>query len=216
MAVLDPLKVTITNYPEDQVEQLIIVNNPENEADGEREVPFSRELYIERTDFMEDAPKKFFRLAPGRDVRLKGAYIIRCDEVIKNEAGEATELKCSYYPNSKSGQDESGVKVKGTIHWVSIPHAVQAEVRLYDRLFLKEDPLEVEAGETFIDNLNPDSIEIIENAFVEPYLDRAKPETSVQFIRNGYFTVDRDSTTNLLVFNRTVGLRDSWAKSQKK
>ncbi len=214
MAVLDPLKVVIDNYPENQTEELEAVNNPENEADGNRMVPFSREIYIERDDFMEDPPKKFFRLAPGREIRLKHAYFITCNEVIKNENGEIIELHCTYDPASKGGASPDGRKVKGTLHWVSVKHAVDAEIRLYDRLFVKENPLE---DEDFIANLNQDSLEILNKCKLEPSLAAAKPGEYFQFMRQGYFVVDsKDSGPNELVFNRTVGLRDSWAKAQKK
>ena len=216
LAVLDPLKVTITNYPEDKTEELSMITNPENPELGSHSMPFSRTIYIERSDFMEDAPKKFFRLAPGRDVRLKGAYIIHCDEVIKDDNGGIVELKCSYYANSKSGQDESGVKVKGTIHWVSIEHAITAEVRVYDRLFVNEVPTNVEEGQSFLDNINPNSMKIVKQAYLEPYLKDAKMNTSYQFLRNGYFVLDQDSTSEHLIFNKTVGLRDSWSKIQNK
>ena len=216
LAVLDPLKVTITNYPDGQSENLSMITNPERPEDGSHDMPFRKEIFIERSDFMEDAPKKFFRLAPDRDVRLKGAYIIHCDEVVKNDNGEVIELRCSYYPNSKSGQDESGVEVKGTIHWVTVDDALSAEIRVYDRLFVNEIPTDVEEGKTFLDNINPDSMTVIEEAFVEPYLLNAKHDKSYQFLRTGYFTLDRDSTPENLIFNKTVGLRDSWAKSQNK
>lgn len=213
MAVVDekPLKVVITNYPAGQTETLHIENNPEDHDAGERDVPFSAEVYIERDDFMETPPKKFFRLAPGAMVRLKGAYIIKCDEVIKDNAGEVIELRCSYIPESKSGQDTSGINVKGTIHWVSVPHAIEAEVRLYDRLFSVENPAAEEAD--FKDLLNPDSLHVV-RALVEPSL--RGTTGNVQFMRKGYFCADPDSTTDKLVFNRTVTLKDGWAKEQKK
>ena len=216
LAVLDPLKVTITNYPDGRSETMSMITNPERPEEGSHDMPFNKEIYIERSDFMEDAPKKFFRLAPDRDVRLKGAYIIRCDEVVKNDKGDVVELRCSYYPNSKSGQDESGVKVKGTIHWVTVDDALSVEVRVYDRLFVNENPTDVEEGKTFLDNINPDSMTVIKEAFVEPYILNAIHDKSYQFLRNGYFTLDRDSTPENLIFNKTVGLRDSWAKSQNK
>ena len=210
MAVLDPLKVTITNYPEGQVEELEAINNPEDESAGSRKIPFSREIYIERTDFLENAPRKFFRLSVGRTVRLKNAYIIECDEVVKDESGEIIELKCHYIENSRSGDDTSGMKVKGTIHWVSVPHAVEAEVRLYDRLFTDEAP----AGhkdKDFLEFLNPNSLKVV-TGYVEPHLKTVKVGDNLQFMRIGYFAVDNDSTEDKLVFNRTVTLRDNWKK----
>ncbi len=210
MAVIDPLRVTITNYPEGKTEMMEIENNPEDPATGSREVPFSRSIWIERSDFMENPPKKFFRLSPGGIVRLKGAYIIQCDEVVKNEAGHVVELKCSYVPNSRSGQDTSGLKPKSTIHWLSAEHALPAEVRLYDRLFIVEDP--ANDPRDFRELLNPNSLVVVENAWVEPSLAGAAPGNFYQFIRLGYFTPDPDSTTERLVFNRTVTLKDEWAK----
>lgn len=209
MAVLDPVKLIITNYPEGQEEILIGENNPEVEGgEGQREIPFSRELWIERDDFLEDAPRKFFRLSPGKQVRLKHAYIIQCDDFKKDENGNITEIYCSYVPESKSGADTSGLKVKGTIHWVSVPHAKTAEVRLYDRLFQVEDPA---AEPDFKSTVNPDSLTIID-AFIEPNLLNAETKRGYQFIRKGYFTLDKLSSDEKLVFNRTVGLRDNWAK----
>jgi glutaminyl-tRNA synthetase len=213
MAVLKPLKVVITNYPEGEEEWLEVVNNPEDENSGNRTIPFSREIYIEREDFMEEPPKKFFRLGPGRNVRLKGAYIITCDEVIKDAEGNVTELRCRYYPESKSGSDTSGIKAKGVLHFVSVEHAVPAEVRLYDRLFTDPEP-DGHDDKTFIDFLNPESLVTI-NAFVEPSLKEVEPGTRLQFMRKGYFCVDPDSKPGALVFNRTVTLRDSWAKAKK-
>ncbi len=210
MAVLDPIKLIITNYPEGQVEQLTMINNPEDETQGSRQVPFSRDLYIEREDFMEDPPKKFFRLGIGRNVRLKGAYIINCHDVVKNDNGEVTEIHCTYYPESKSGSDTSGVKAKGTLHFVSIPHAIDAEVRLYDRLFMDEAPMS-HKDRDFLEFLNPDSLSVI-TAKVEPHLKRVNPLDSFQFMRKGYFAVDADSTPEHIVFNRTVTLRDGWKK----
>lgn len=215
MGVLKPLKVVIINYPEGEVEHVNVVNNPNDPESGSRSIPFSRELYIEETDFMENPFKKYFRLSPGKEVRLKGAYIIKCEDVIKNEAGEIVELHCTYDTNSKSGEDTSGKKVKGTIHWVSIPHAVQVEVRLYDRLFSDPTP-DGHEGKDFKEFLNPDSLEVLCNAYVEPSLKGAKAGTTVQFMRKGYFCVDPDSTDDKLVFNRTVTLRDSWAKLKPK
>lgn len=210
MAVLDPLKVTITNYPEGQVEEVEAINNPEDESAGSRKIPFSREIYIERTDFLENAPRKFFRLSVGRTVRLKNAYIIECDEVVKDENGEIIELKCHYIENSRSGDDTSGMKVKGTIHWVSVPHAVEAEVRLYDRLFTDEAP-DGHKDKDFLEFLNPKSLEVV-TGYVEPHLKTVKVGENLQFMRIGYFAVDNDSTEDKLVFNRTVTLRDNWKK----
>lgn len=211
-----PLKLVITNYEAGREEIMHIENNPENPEAGEREVPFSREVYIERDDFMENPPKKFFRLFPGGMVRLKGAYIIKCEEVIKDASGEITELHCTYIPESRSGSDTSGINVKGTIHWVSVPHAVEAEVRLYDRLFSVENPAADERD--FKELLNPNSLEVV-RAFVEPALvtaARSGSLTNVQFMRKGYFILDQDSTPERPVFNRTVTLKDGWAKEQKK
>lgn len=215
MAVLDPIKVVVTNYPEDKVEEMEAVANPEDPAAGIRKVPFSRELYIERDDFMEDPPKKFFRLSPGKEVRFRSAYWIRCDEVIKDENGEIKELHCSYDPETRGGQNPSdGRKVKATIHWVSAPHAIGAEVRLYDRLFDVESP---DKGDgTFLDHLNPDSLKVLPEAKLERNLADISVGETVQFERLGYFCKDTDSTEEKPVFNRTVGLRDSWAKAQKK
>jgi len=213
MAVLDPVKLIITNYPEGKEEILIGENNPEVEGgEGEREIPFSRELWIERDDFMEDAPKKFFRLGPGKQVRLKNAYIIQCDDFKKDSNDKVTEIYCSYIPNSKSGEDTSGLKVKGTIHWVSALHAKTAEIRLYDRLFQVENPV---LEEDFKSTLNPDSLTII-NAYIEPDLANAEVGRGYQFIRLGYFTLDKLTSSDKLVFNRTVGLRDNWTKEINK
>ena len=212
LAVLRPLKVVIENYPEDQVEHLDAVNNPEDPDAGSRQVPFSRELYIERDDFMEDPPKKFFRLAPGREVRLRYGYFITCTEVVKDEAGEVVELRCTYDPETRGGQSPDGRKVKGTIHWVSARHAVEAEVRLYEHLFTSERPDE-EAD--FLSTLNPDSLEVVADAKVEPSLADARPGERFQFERLGYFAVDPDSEPGSPVFNRTVSLRDTWAKVNK-
>ena len=218
MAVLDekPLRLVITNYEVGREEIMRIENNPEDNTAGERDVPFSREVYIERDDFMENPPKKFFRLFPGGMVRLKGAYIIKCDEVVKDDAGEIIELRCSYIPDSRSGSDTSGINVKGTIHWVSVPHAVEAEVRLYDRLFSVENPAADERE--FRDLLNPNSLEVV-RAFVEPALvdaARSGAQSNFQFMRKGYFILDQNSTTDRPVFNRTVTLKDAWAKEMKK
>ncbi len=209
MAVLDPIKVIITNYPQGQVEEMDIENNPEDESAGSRKVSFSNELYIEQDDFMEDPPKKYFRLAPGGMVRLKGAYIIQCNEVVKNDNGDIIELHCTYVPESRSGSDTSGLKVKGTIHWVSAKHALEAEVRLYDRLFTDPEPTSHE-NRDFLEFVNPDSLQIIEKAYVEPSLQSAAPGTQFQFMRKGYFCVDTDSTAEKPVFNLTVNLKDSW------
>lgn len=214
MAVLDPIKLVITNYPENQSEMLRGENNPEVEdGDGYRDIPFGRELWIEREDFMENPPKKFFRLAPGLMVRLKHGYIVKCEDFVKDSAGNVMEVHCTYVPDSKSGEDTSGLKVKGTIHWVSVAHAKTVEVRLYDRLFNDENPA---ATEDFKASINPDSLQIIEKAYVEPDLLNAKPSVGYQFIRLGYFTLDTKSTEEKLVFNRTVTLRDTWAKEAKK
>lgn len=214
MAVLDPIKMVITNYPDGQVEELMGENNPEVEGgEGTRVIPFSKELWIERDDFMEEPPKKFFRLGPGLSVRLKHAYIVTCNDFVKDENGKITEIHCTYVANSKSGEDTSGLKVKGTIHWVSVEHAKEAEVRLYDRLFNDENPA---AAEDFKQSINPNSLEIIKKAYIEPDLIEATPKKGYQFIRLGYFTLDSKSTTDNLVFNRTVTLKDSWAKEVKK
>ncbi len=214
MAVLDPVRIVITNYPEGQTEELEAVNNPEDETAGTRTIPFSRELYIEREDFMEDPPRKFFRLGPGREVRLRYGYFITCTDFIKDEKGEITEIHCTYDPETRGGYAPDGRKVRGTIHWVSAMHAVDAEVRLYDRLFNVENPLEVEDGQTFLDHLNPDSLEVLGNAKLEPALTSAEPGINYQFERKGYFVADPDRSTGKPVFNRTITLRDSWAKVQ--
>ena len=215
-AVINPVKVVITNYPEDKVEMLAMDNNPEQENAGTHEMPFCREIYIERDDFMENPPKKFFRLTPGKEVRLKGGYIIMCNEVVKDDEGNITEIHCTYDPDTLSGTPGSMRKVKGTLHWVSARHAVDAEVRLYDRLFAVENP-SAESEKDFRELLNPDSLKVVTNAKVEPYLAQiAKPEDKFQFQRIGYFCVDLDSTPEHLVFNRTITLKDSWAKAQKK
>lgn len=217
MAVLRPLKVIIDNYPEDEVEQLEAVNNPEDESMGTRTIPFSRVIYIDREDFREDPPGKFFRLAPGREVRLKHAYFIKCERVVKDEkTGEIAELHCTYDPASRGGASPDGRKVKGTLHWVSAEHAIDADIRLYDHLFTRENPDDVPEGEDFKTNLNPDSLEVLTGCKLEPSLKNAPPESRFQFLRHGYFCVDNvDSTPDKLVFNRTVGLRDTWAKIEK-
>ena len=213
MAVLYPLKAVITNYPDDKVEQLEAENNPEDPSSGKRMIPFSKNIFIEQNDFREDPPKKFHRLFPGNEVRLKNAYIIKCNDVIKNEKGEITELHCTYDPETKSGMHTSR-SVKGTIHWVSEQHAVKAEVRLYDRLLTEEDP-ESDENKDFKEFINPKSLQIIDNCLVEPGLAGSKPGDKFQFVRQGYFCVDPLSTNEKLVFNRTVALRDSWAKIEK-
>ncbi len=215
MAVLHPLKVVITNYPEDQVEEMDAVNNPEDASAGSRKVPFSRELYIEQDDFREDPPKQFFRLAPGREVRLRYGYFVTCTNAVKDESGKVVELHCTYDPASRGGNSPDGRKVKSTIHWVSARHAIEAEVRLYDHLFAVEDPGNVPEGEDFTVNLNPKSLEIVTGK-LEPGLASAWKEKRYQFERLGYFCVDKDSTAEKLVFNRTVGLRDTWAKIETK
>ena len=216
MAVLRPLKVVLTNYPEGQVEEVDVINNPEDPSAGTRRVPFSRELLIERDDFLENPPKKFFRLSQGREVRLRCAYFITCTEVIKDHRGEIVELRCVYDPATRGGDAPDGRRVKATLHWVSAAHAIPAEVRLYDRLFSVEDPDGVANGRTFLDNLNPSSLEILAGAKLEPGLASATPGLRVQFERLGYFCVDPDSRPGALVFNRTVSLRDTWARISEK
>lgn len=209
MVVFDPLKVVITNYPEGTEDLLKSEDNPEDENAGQRDVPFSNEIYIEREDFMENPPKKYFRLAPGQMVRLKSAYIIKCEEVIKDDAGNVTEVRCTYIPESKSGSDTSGIHVKGTLHWVSVKHAVTAEVRLYDRLF-KEEHVDGAEGD-FKDHINKDSLQVV-TAYAEPALKKAKFDERYQFLRKGYFCLDKETNEEKLVFNRTVTLKDNWAK----
>ena len=216
MAVLDPIKVVLTNYPEGQTELLEAINNPEDPAAGTREVPFARELYIERGDFMEDPPKKFYRLAPGREVRLRYAYFIRCEKVVRDADGQIAELHCTYDPATKGGDAPDGRKVKATLHWVSAEHAVGAEVRLYDRLFDREDPSQADEGKTWLDSLNPDSLAVSTNCKVEPSLREAAPGERYQFERKGYFSVDPDTSADRLVFNRTATLRDTWAKEKNR
>jgi glutaminyl-tRNA synthetase len=217
MAVLNPLKVVITNYPDDTTEEMDAINNPEDESMGTRKVPFSKELYIERDDFMEDPPKKFFRLAPGREVRLRYAYFITCTEVIKDDEGNVTELRCTYDPASRGGNSPDGRKVKATLHWVSARHALSAEVRLYDRLFTEAEPESDKEGRPFTDFLNPDSLTVLSNTKLEPSLREAKPGVNYQFERLGYFYTDpEDSAQGKPVFNRTVTLRDTWAKTRGK
>ena len=215
MAVLNPIKVVITNYPEGETEMISCVNNPEDESAGHREVPFSREVYIERDDFMEVPPKKYFRLSPGNEVRLRYAYLIRCNEVVKNEQGEIVELRCTYDPMSKGGQSSDGRKVKGVIHWVSAPHAKEAEIRLFDRLFTRESLDDIEEGKTFKDYLNPASLTVVKG-YVEPSLAGTAPGSKYQFERIGYFCADKDSSVEKPVFNRTVTLKDSWSKMAAK
>lgn len=216
MGVLRPLKVVIENYPEDQVDELEAANHPADESFGKRILPFSREVYVEQADFLEDAPRKYFRLSPGREVRLRYAYLVTCTGVVKDDDGNVIEVRCTYDPESKGGNAPDGRKVKGTIHWVSAKHAIDAEVRLYDRLFNQESPDNVPEGQDWKDNLNSDSLEILTSAKVEPSLGGAEPGTRIQFERNGYFCVDQDSTFEKVVFNRTATLRDSWAKRQNK
>jgi len=216
MAVLRPLKIVIDNYPDGQSEELDAINNPEDTDAGSRKVPFSKILYIERDDFMEDPPKKFFRLAPGREVRLRYAYFITCTHVTKNDTGEVVELHCTYDPATKGGDSPDGRKVKATLHWVSAAHALDAEVRIYDHLFTKEDPGDVDEGQDYKSCLNPDSLKVLASCKVEPGLRDAPAGGRYQFERQGYFCVDPDSTINRLVFNRTVTLKDTWAKIRKK
>jgi len=213
MAVLNPLKIVITNYPDDKIEDIETINNPEDESMGKRIIPFAKEIYIERDDFQEVPHKKFHRLYPGNEVRLKSAYIIKCNNVIKDDSGEIKELHCTYDPETKSGSGSSR-RVKGTIHWVSARHAVKAEIRLYDRLFISEDP-STDDEKDFKELINPHSLDILKNCLIEPELVKAKPGDKFQFVRNGYFCVDPLSTDKLLVFNRTVPLRDSWSKIEK-
>jgi glutaminyl-tRNA synthetase len=216
LAVLRPMKVVLVNYPEGESEELDAVNNPEDPDAGTRKVPFSRELYIESSDFHEDPPKKYFRLAPGREVRLRWGYFIKCVDVVKDDKGEITEIHCTYDPETRGGQAPDGRKVRGTIHWVSAAHALNAEVRLYDHLFTQPDPEDAAQEAGFKSNLNPESLEVLTGCKLEPSLVHAQSNQPVQFERLGYFCVDSaDSTPDHLVFNRTVTLRDSWAKIQK-
>ena len=216
MAVLRPLKVVINNYPEEQTEELEATNNPEDLSMGSRKIPFSRELYIEQEDFMESPSKKYFRLAPGREVRLMHAYYVKCERVVKDaKTGEVLEVHCTYDPETRGGWSENGRKVKGTLHWVSANHSLEAEVRLYDHLFLKENPDDVEDGDDFKSNLNPNSLEILTSCQIEPSLMDVNSGDRYQFLRQGYFCVDPDSSAEKPVFNRTVSLRDTWAKIQK-
>jgi glutaminyl-tRNA synthetase len=215
MCVQKPLRVVIENYPDDLVEEMDAINNPEDSSAGTRKVPFSKTLYIEEDDFREDPPKQFYRLAPGREVRLRYAYLITCKEVIKDSSGRIVELRCTYDPATRGGTTPDGRKVKSTIHWVSAAHALPAEVRLYDNLFVKEDPNEVEEGHDFTDNLNPESLQALPECKIEPGVRDAEPGTQYQFERLGYYCVDRDSGDKV-VFNRTIGLRDTWAKIEKR
>ncbi len=216
MAVLHPLKIVIENYPADQVEQLEAVNNPEDASMGTRQIPFSRELYIERDDFREDPPRKFFRLAPGREVRLRYAYIIQCTDVVKDAEGNIVELRCTYDPETRSGMPKANRKVKGTLHWVSATHAYRGQVRIYDHLFRTLDPNDAPEGGTWLDNINPNSLEVLDDCYLEPSLAEAAPGAHYQFERLGYFVADPvDSTAGKPVFNRTVPLRDSWAKIER-
>ena len=216
MAVLKPLKVVITNYPEGQVEELDAINNPGDPDAGTRKVPFTRELYIEQDDFLEDAPKKFYRLTPGREVRLRYAYFVTCTDVVKDENGQVVEVHCTYDPETKGGDAPDGRKVKSTLHWVSATESLQAEVRLYDNLFTKENPEEAEDGRDFTDNLNPDSLEVLTDSYIEPSVKDAAPLSRFQFERLGYFCIDPDvKKEGRIIMNRTVGLRDTWKKIQK-
>ena len=212
MTVLRPIKVVLTNYPEGQVEHVDVINNPEDPSAGTRQVPFSRVLYIERDDFMENPPKKFYRLSPGGEVRLRCAYFITCREVVKDERGEIVELRCTYDSATRGGDAPDGRRVKATLHWVSAAHAVPVEVRLYDRLFSVEEPEKVPVGKTFLDNLNPRSLEVLRGSRAEPSVADSSVGARVQFERLGYFCMDPDSRAGALVFNRTVSLRDTWAK----
>ena len=211
MGVLRPLRLVIENYPEDKEEQVDLVNNPEDQEAGTRKVPFSKVLYIERDDFLEEPPKKFFRLSPGREVRLRSAYFVTCVGVVKDKLGEVIELRCTYDPLTRGGASPDGRKVRSTLHWVSAAHAINVEARLYDRLFLDEQPGD-SGGRDFRTLLNPNSFEILETCKVEPSVAGSKPGQRFQFERLGYFIVDKDSTKRNLVFNRTVTLRDAWAK----
>jgi glutaminyl-tRNA synthetase len=216
MGVLRPLKVVIDNYPEGQVEQMDAVNNPEDPAAGSRKVPFSKVLYIEQDDFREVPPPKYFRLSPGREVRLRYGYFITCKSVVKNEKGEVVKVHCTYDPATRGGNAPDGRKVKSTIHWVSAAHAIDAEVRIYENLFTKENPGDVEEGRDFTVNLNPKSLEVIPHAKLEPSLANAAAGSRFQFERLGYFCADLDSKPGAPVFNRTVALKDTWAKVEKK
>ncbi|MGW8249159.1 MAG: glutamate--tRNA ligase family protein, partial [Anaerolineales bacterium] len=216
MGVLDPLKVVIENYPEEQVEEMEAINNPEDASMGTRKVPFSRVLYIEREDFQLEPPPKYFRLAPGREVRLRYAYFIRCTgAVVDDETGEVVEIHCTYDPETRGGDAPDGRKVNATLHWVSAEHAIPVEARLYDRLFNKENPLDLEEGQDFSAVINPDSLQVVAKAMLEPSIKGARPGQTFQFERLGYFCIDPDTTPDRLVFNRTITLRDTWAKIQQ-
>src|SRR5581483_1570590 len=216
MAVLRPLKVVIDNYPDDQVEEMDAINNPEDESMGTRKVPFSKVLYVEQEDFRENPPKQYYRLSPGREVRLRYGYLITCQSVVKDADGNIVELHCTYDPATRGGNTPDGRKVKSTIHWVSAEHAVDVEVRLYDTLFTKENPDEVEEGQDFTANLNPNSLELLSGCKAEPSLREATLNTPYQFERMGYFRLDADSTSEKLIFNKTIGLKDTWAKVEKR
>jgi glutaminyl-tRNA synthetase len=216
MAVLNPLKVVIDNYPEGKEEFVEVANNPEDPSTGTRQVPFSRELYIEQDDFREVPPPKYYRLSPGKEVRLRNAYFVTAQSVVKDAAGNVVEVHCTYDPASRGGNSPDGRKVKSTMHWVSAAHAMSAEIRLFDKLFVKPDPYDLEEGQDVLDNLNPNSLEILTGAKLEPSLANAKAEDRFQFERVGYFCLDPDSTEGKLVFNRTLPLKDSWAKIEKK
>jgi len=216
MGVLRPLKLVIDNYPDDQVEHMQAVNNPEDPGAGTRTVPFSKVLYIEQDDFREDPPKQFFRLSPGREVRLRYGYFVTCTSVVKNAQGEVVEVHCTYDPATRGGDSPDGRKVKSTMHWVSAAHAIDTEVRLYETLFTKEDPDDVEERQDFTANLNPKSLEVITHAKLEPSVGSAAPLSRYQFERLGYFCVDKSSAPGKPVFNRTVTLKDTWAKIEKK
>jgi glutaminyl-tRNA synthetase len=217
MAVLRPLKLVIDNYPENHTEEMDAVNNPEDPNAGSRKVPFSRVLYIEQDDFREDPPKQYFRLAPGREVRLRYAYFVTCSSIVKDDQGKVIEVHCTYDPETRGGNSPpDGRKVKSTIHWVSAAHAIEGEVRMYDNLFTKEDPNQTEAGQPFTANLNPNSLEVLSQAKLEPLLANAVVERRYQFERLGYFCVDPDSAAGKPVFNRTVALKDAWAKIESK
>jgi len=215
MGVLKPLRVVIENYPEGQVEEVTAVNNPEDPSAGTRSVPFSRVLYIEQDDFRENPPPKYYRLGPGREVRLRYAYFVKCVDVVKDEQANIVELRCTYDPATRGGHAPDGRKVKATIHWVSAAHAVPAEVRFYDRLFVKEDPDDVDEGQDSLANLNPNSLEALTGCWVEPSLAGARPGGIYQFERQGYFCLDADAAHGKLVFNRAVSLKDEWAKIEK-
>jgi glutaminyl-tRNA synthetase len=216
MAVLRPLKVVIDNYPEGKIEELVAENNPEDPNYGTRMIHFSRNIFIEQEDFMENPPKKFFRLAPGQEVRLKHAYIITCQEIVKDSSGNIVEVHCTYDPNSRSGSDLSGRKVKGTLHWVAEEVAIRATVRLYDHLFTLKNLSDMEEGKTYSDYLNPDSLITLDHCLVEPSIAQAKPLDRFQFLRQGYFCADIDHTPEKPLFNRIVSLKDTWAKIQKR